>query len=295
MSAPAQIGKVAVIAERDRPVFQRLDHLDLVGVVLLFVVVQSLFLGHRTQVEVVLLARQFHELVLYLLEIGLGKFLLAEIDVVIKAVFDRRTDGQFGVRIKTEDRLGQHVRRRMPKGAFSGFVVPGVQHQRSICSQRSGHFDGLSVGRSRDDVARQAFADTAGYFIRGYSLGVFFLTPVREGYLYHVLLPLYKRYNEPANLIFFHENEKTPPPFCLLRRHFSAHFSKTQQRAEHRTNPHRKKLVFFDKQRLYTRTQKKSRKKFRDFFLLAKRHIDYCALVTTRSLMRAFLPVRARR
>ena len=244
MSAPAQIGKVAVIAERDRPVFQRLDHLDLVGVVLLFVVVQSLFLGHRTQVEVVLLACQFHELVLYLLEIGLGKFLLTEIDVVIKAVFDRRTDGQFGVRIKTEDRLGQHVRRRMPKGAFSGFVVPGVQHQRSICSQRSGHFDGLSVGRSRDDVARQAFADTAGYFIRGYSLGVLFLAPVREGYLYHVLVRLCKRYNEPANLIFFHKNRKTPPAFSLLPRHFFACFLKTQQKPERQADLPRKKAHF---------------------------------------------------
>ena len=76
---------------------------------------------------------------------------LGDVEVVVEAVGDRRTDAELGLREHLLDRLGQHVRRRVPDDAAPVVGVGGDRRHLDIGVRRPAQVAQPAVGVADDD------------------------------------------------------------------------------------------------------------------------------------------------
>ena len=98
-----------------------------------------------------------------LLEVVVGERLaVGQLDVVVEAELDRRTDRQLGAGVEVENRLGHHVGGRVPDGVETPFAVAGDDLDRSTLVKRDVQIDLDAVDDSGDRVLGQARTDRCG-------------------------------------------------------------------------------------------------------------------------------------
>ena len=72
-------------------------------------------------------------------------------EIIIEAVFDRRTDGDLGLGIEFQNGLGHDMRRIMPDGRQNGVVLRRDQRQRRVGVDLAGQvpFHAIDTGQHR--------------------------------------------------------------------------------------------------------------------------------------------------
>ena len=161
VSSPAQMCEVAVVAEGDAAVFQILYEF---GLVLIARVCSECFrLTHRTHLEFGFFPGQFDHFGLQGGKILLGKGLLPKIHIVVEAVFNGRSYGEFGIGIDLQQSLSHDMGRGVPKGLFALRVVPGEQPKTAISWKFGRSLNGLSVPLRRKDIPGQTLGYTFGH------------------------------------------------------------------------------------------------------------------------------------
>ena len=107
---------------------------------------QRLFFAHVDTAIFLFLTCQFQHLLLYGLQILVRQhYAVTGFDVIIKTVFDSRTDTEFGVRIKLLQRFRHQMRGRVPKSVFPLLVIPCVQLDFRILYNRARQIPSLSI------------------------------------------------------------------------------------------------------------------------------------------------------
>jgi hypothetical protein len=185
----AQIGEFALLVDGDGAFRQLLDHLELVGLVL--VERQGLGLGDLPAANRELGFDQF-------LDLGLdaGEVLLRDrrhVDVVVEALFDHRADGELGLRVKPQDGLGHDVGRAVAHDRERLRVLRGDEtHDRITVDARVQVHQPL-VQLHRDTVAGQPFGDAHGHVQPGEGLLKILYVTIRKCYADHRRLFLWTR------------------------------------------------------------------------------------------------------
>ena len=120
--AGAEIGKLALRVERDVRVKRKIvDELDLVGLVLLFHILDGFLARQLKALELQLFLADLAHLRLELFH-DLRRKGKRRVEVIIEAVVDRRADGQLDLRMQPLDGLRQNVRTGVPVGFAIGLV-----------------------------------------------------------------------------------------------------------------------------------------------------------------------------
>jgi hypothetical protein len=91
----------------------------------------------------------------------------ADVEVVVEAVGDRRTDGEGRTLVQREHRLGQHVGGRVAQDAAALVGVLGDDLERAAARQRTGEVEQLAVELHRHRRLGETFADRAGHVVSG--------------------------------------------------------------------------------------------------------------------------------
>ena len=180
----AQIGKITVRIETDRPVFEPLDQFHFILVAFFGIGLHRLGLADLAATDRLLRARQFFHLFLDLRQIAFGDR-RRTVHIVVKAVLDARPNPELDPRIERFERLGQQMRRRVPERFLAFGIFPFVQFDRRIFVDRAVQIDDLAVDRSRQHLLRQARADALRNLHCGRSLGVLTNAAVGKSYFYH--------------------------------------------------------------------------------------------------------------
>ncbi len=198
----AEVGEVALSVEADGAVLEAVDQLQLVFVALLLEVGDGLGLGHFAAGEDFLPRGQLLHLVLDGLEVSVADHLVAQVDVVVKAVLDGRTDPEFGAGIKCFHGFRQQVRATVPHRGLALVVLPSEQLHGAIAGQRAVRFAHLAVHLGGKHVPRQSFADAEGHVHGGGTLLIFPDSSVRQGHidLHRFAFPAIPRNKRGASL-----------------------------------------------------------------------------------------------
>ena len=107
---------------------------------------------------------QFSHFLFDFFQIGFfDDFAIGRFYIVIKAVFDGRSDAKFDAWIQFGERFGQQVRRCVPKGVFGLVVFPFVQFQRAILCYRARQIAHFAIDCGSQHVGRQSWTDAFGY------------------------------------------------------------------------------------------------------------------------------------
>ena len=109
MRTTAQVGEISILIESDGAVLEFLYKLALVLIALLGEIPERILLAYFGAHEVLLPAGQFQHLVLDGLQFRLGELVSTEIDIIIEAVLDCRTDSELDARIEGLESLGHKV------------------------------------------------------------------------------------------------------------------------------------------------------------------------------------------
>ena len=184
MRPAAQIGKITVRIETDRPVFEPLDQFHFILVAFFGIGLHRLGLADLAATDRLLRARQFFHLFLDLRQIAFGDR-RRTVHIVVKAILDARPNPELDPRIERFERLGQQMRRRVPERFLAFGIFPFVQFDRRIFVDRAVQIDDLAVDRSRQHLLRQARADALRNLHCGRSLGVLTNAAVGKSYFYH--------------------------------------------------------------------------------------------------------------
>ena len=157
--AAAQVEEIALLVDRDVAVFEGLDDLHLVGVVL----VEGLGLGLG---DLLALDREVagDDLAHPLLDAR--QILVREpprhLDVVEEAVLYRRAERQLAARVQLHYGLRHGVRRRVPQHLETLGGLPGNHLEISPAVQRCVEVDELPIELRDHGVAGETFADLLG-------------------------------------------------------------------------------------------------------------------------------------
>ena len=145
MGPGAQVGKVALAVEGDHRVLgQVLNQLHLVGLSRLFAEGQGLGAGQFKALQPLVALDDAGHLLFHLGQ-KLGSKGLLHVEVVIEAVLDGGADGQLGLGVQVQHRLGQHVAGGMAQGLAAVLVVKGEQLQNMVALNGLHQGDHLAV------------------------------------------------------------------------------------------------------------------------------------------------------
>ena len=160
---PAEVGEFSLGVERDGPVFEALQQIELVFVALLCEVGQRLRLRHVLAHKGVLGLGQFHHFLLHRRDVLVREGVFPEVHVVVETVLHRRTDPKFDAGIQRFQRFSHEVGRAVPQGVHALLVARGQQLQGAIAGQRPLRVPHFAVHFGREHVSGQAFADGHGH------------------------------------------------------------------------------------------------------------------------------------
>ncbi len=183
VSASAEVGEVRVVAERNGAVFEVLDQFRFERIPR--VGSQCFGLGYGAHAEFRFFARKLEHLLFNLGKVALAKGFAAEVDVVVEAGFDGRTNGQVRVGVEVKDGLRQNVRRGVPKRGFAFRLVPGEEYEGSAVGQGLIQFYGLPVPFGGKGILGESAANGFGHLHGGGSGGIRTDRAVGEGNVNH--------------------------------------------------------------------------------------------------------------
>ena len=126
MSSTTQVGKGSMVTKRNGSVFEVADEFGFIGIIFLCVKGQGFGFGGRTHGKFVFFSGDFQYAIFNFLEIGIGYFMFAKINIIVKSSFDGRTNRQFDAAVDFLQRLRQYVRGGVPKRFFAIGVVPSI-------------------------------------------------------------------------------------------------------------------------------------------------------------------------
>ena len=184
--AAAEVDEVALLVERDGAVFEALQQVQLVGVGLFGEVSHGFGFGHGAPLELAFLAGQLQHLLLDFREVfARNRAAFAQVDVVVKAVFDGRADAQLHAGVQRFEGFGQHVGRGVPEGHLTVVVVPGQDGYVGILFNGAVQVAHFAVYAHAYGVAGQAFADSGGDIVARRAIYKLAHRAVGEGDIQH--------------------------------------------------------------------------------------------------------------
>ena len=107
------------------------------------------------------------------------------IEIIIKAVFDRRPDGDLRFRIEFQNRLGHHMRRIMADGCQNGVVLAGDQRQRGVSLDDAANIPLIAINHCQHGCLGKAGPDIGSNLRRGYRRVIAACRPVWKCYRRH--------------------------------------------------------------------------------------------------------------
>ena len=145
MRTGAEVDKIALAVEGNILAFgNAVDQQQLIGLVPLFHQLLGFLAGKREAFHLQVFLDDLRHFGFDLFEGFRSEGDLA-VKIVVKAVFDGRTDGQLGIGVQSLDRLGQNVRRGMAEGAAAAVVFKGQRLHGGVFRQFAGEIDRLPV------------------------------------------------------------------------------------------------------------------------------------------------------
>ncbi len=162
VGAAAQIDPVALRIEGDSFVFRQV--LDQLGLVFLAALLEEFYplvaVDHRAD-EGRVAGDDFPHPRLDRREVFRGERFVAR-EIIVKAVLDRRADGDLGAGIEVLHGLGQHMGGVVADHAQSGFVAAGDELHLCVLLDRGGQIDQPAVEVHRQRGARETRPDRLG-------------------------------------------------------------------------------------------------------------------------------------
>ena len=117
---------------------------------------------------------------------NLGREWSFHIEIIVKAVVDRRADGKLCVGIQTLDRLRQHMGGRVAERMSAVRIVKGQNFQRAILRQRGAQIADHAVDFTHTSCLVQAHAERFGHFHSSHAAVKFFDNAVFQFNLNHL-------------------------------------------------------------------------------------------------------------
>ena len=170
MRAAAQVGEGTVLVKGDGAVLQVADQFALVLVALLGIFLERVRLGDVHPDEAFSAAGQLDHLVFNFLEVGLHELPVAQVHVVVEAVFDGRADAELDAGIQRFERFGHQVARGVPESGLCLAVFPFVKFQGCVLKDGAVEIVNLVVYRCTQYIVREPGADAHRNLIGGDAL-----------------------------------------------------------------------------------------------------------------------------
>ncbi len=159
MWAPAQIGKLALVVKGDAAVFQVLQQFQLVLITFFPKVFDGGLLAYLFPLEFIFLPGQLQHFFFYPGNVFQGiKRCISKIHIVIKPRVYGGPDAEFYTGKQGLQGFSHQVRRGVPEGSFSIFIVPGEQLKRSITFNRPGGIPHFTIYLCCQYISRKPFA-----------------------------------------------------------------------------------------------------------------------------------------
>src|SRR5699024_2171006 len=111
MWTAAEGGKVTQCIKCHISVVKLFNQIELILIVAVFIKFESLFLRNGLRLLLFLLPRQLHHCVLILLNVILADSLIAEVYIIIKAIFHRRTNTKLSLWVEVLNGLSKQMGR----------------------------------------------------------------------------------------------------------------------------------------------------------------------------------------
>ena len=132
VTSAAQVRKAVMIAEGNLTIGQVFYQFNFVGIGFFSVLVKGIAFGNGFHFEIVFFSWNLKHFSFYCTKVFFRDAEVAQINIIIKTIFNRRSNGEFYPRIEFFQCLCQNMRRRMPECLFSFRIFPCVQYQCSI-------------------------------------------------------------------------------------------------------------------------------------------------------------------
>ena len=167
--AAAEVGKGALGICSDITVFE-------VGYEFAFIVFatlakefQSVGLADVSAYDILFFACELKHFLLDFGKIGICKFVVTGVDVVVETIFDCRADTELHTRVKFLQCLGEQVGATVPECVLAFAVFPLEKFKACVFDNRATEIPLTVVDRCSKHILRQARADTFGYVERSHA------------------------------------------------------------------------------------------------------------------------------